>query len=146
MKLKLDKEFKFGKFAIDNSFVYQNVNQKGDYLNLPEFISRNTFYYSNTILKGAMFFQTGISLKYFSKYFANEYNPALSSFHVQNQKKIGGFPLIDLFVNAKIKQTRLFLKAEHFNSTFTGNNFYSSPSYPYRDFIIRFGLVWNFFN
>ncbi len=146
LKLKLDKEFKFGKFAIDNSFVYQNVNQKGDYLNLPEFISRNTFYYSNTILKGAMFFQTGISLKYFSKYFANEYNPALSSFHVQNQKKIGGFPLIDLFVNAKIKQTRLFLKAEHFNSTFTGNNFYSSPSYPYRDFIIRFGLVWNFFN
>ncbi|MBT4232164.1 MAG: hypothetical protein HOD78_04635, partial [Flavobacteriaceae bacterium] len=22
----------------------------------------------------------------------------------------------------------------------------SSPSYPYRDFLIRFGLVWNFFN
>ena len=54
--------------------------------------------------------------------------------------------MIDLFVNAKIQQTRLFLKAEHFNSTFSGNNFYSSPAYPYRDFIIRFGLVWNFFN
>ena len=146
LKIRWDREFKFGKFAIDNSFIYQNVNQNGDYLNLPEIISRNTLYYSNTILKGAMFFQTGISLKYFSKYFANEYNPAVSSFYVQNQKKIGGFPLIDLFVNAKIKQTRLFLKAEHFNSTLTGNNFYSSPSYPYRDFIIRFGLVWNFFN
>ena len=146
LKIRWDREFKFGKFAIDNSFIYQNVNQNGDYLNLPEIISRNTLYYSNTILKGAMFFQTGISLKYFSKYFANEYNPAVSSFYVQNQKKIGGFPLIDLFVNAKIKQTRLFLKVEHFNSTLTGNNFYSSPSYPYRDFIIRFGLVWNFFN
>ena len=32
------------------------------------------------------------------------------------------------------------------SESFTGNNFYSSPSYPYRDFIIRFGLVWNFFN
>jgi hypothetical protein len=93
-----------------------------------------------------MFFQTGISVKYFSKYFSNEYNPLISSFHVQTDKKIGGFPVIDLFVNAKIQQTRLFLKAEHFNSTFTGNNFYSSPAYPYRDFIIRFGLVWNFFN
>ena len=146
LKIKWNKEFKFGKFALDNSLVYQKVNQDGDYLNIPVLLSRNTIYYSNTILKGALFFQTGISVKYFSKYYSNEYNPIISSFHVQNEKKIGGFPLIDLFVNAKIKQTRLFLKAEHFNSTFTGNNFYSSPSYPYRDFIIRFGLVWNFFN
>ena len=146
LKLKWKKEFKFGKFALDNSLVYQKVNQDGSFLNVPELLSRNTIYYSNTILKGAMFFQTGISLKYFSKYFSNEYNPLISSFHVQNEKKTGGFPLIDLFVNAKIKQTRLFLKAEHFNSTLTGNNFYSSPSYPYRDFMIRFGLVWNFFN
>jgi hypothetical protein len=146
LKIKWNKEFKFGKFALDNSLVYQNVVQDGNFLNVPKFLSRNTIYYSNTILKGALFFQTGLSVKYFSKYYSNEYNPLISSFHIQNEKKIGGFPLIDIFINAKIKQTRLFLKAEHFNSTFTGNNFYSSPSYPYRDFIIRFGLVWNFFN
>ena len=57
-----------------------------------------------------------------------------------------GFAMLDFFVNAKIKQTRLYLKAEHINSSITGNSFYSSPSYPYRDFLIRFGLVWNFFN
>jgi hypothetical protein len=38
------------------------------------------------------------------------------------------------------------LKAEHFNSSFSGFNFYSAPNYPYRDFVIRFGLVWNFFS
>ncbi len=146
LKIKWQKEFKLGKFSLDNSLVYQKVNQNGNVLNLPEFLSRNTIYYSNTILKGAMFFQTGVSVKYFSKYYSNEYNPLISSFHIQNKKQIGGFPLIDFFVNAKIKQTRLFLKAEHFNSSLTGNNFYSSPSYPYRDFSIRFGLVWNFFN
>ena len=146
LKIKWNKEFKFGKFALDNSLVYQNVTQDENFLNVPEFLSRNSIYYSNTVLKGALFFQTGLSVKYFSKYYSNEYNPLISSFHIQNDKKIGGFPLIDIFVNAKIKQTRLFLKAEHFNSNFTGNNFYSSPSYPYRDFIIRFGLVWNFFN
>ena len=146
LKIKYNREFKFGKFALDNSLIYQQVNQSGDYLNLPELLTRNTFYYSDLILKGAMFFQTGLVFKYFSKFYANEYNPALSSFHIQNQKKIGGFPIMEVFANAKIKQTRLFIKAEHFNSTITGNNFYSSPSYPYRDFIIRFGLVWNFFN
>ena len=140
------KEFKFGRFGLDNKLVYQNVNQSGNFLNLPNLITRNTFYYSNKILKGALFFQTGLSVKYFSKFYANEYNPAISSFHIQKNKKIGKFPLIDFFANAKIKQTRVFLKVEHFNSSFTGNDFYSSPTYPYRDFIVRFGLVWNFFN
>tara|TARA_B100000780_G_scaffold164728_1_gene115177 strand:- start:159 stop:2129 length:1971 start_codon:yes stop_codon:yes gene_type:complete len=146
LKVKWQKEFKLGKFSLDNSLVFQKVKQNSDFLNLPEFLTRNTIYYSNTILKGAMFFQTGLTVKYFSKFYSNEYNPLISSFHVQNENKIGGFPIIDLFINAKIKQTRLFLKAEHFNSSLTGNDFYSSPSYPYRDFSVRFGLVWNFFN
>ncbi|WP_073101246.1 putative porin [Leeuwenhoekiella marinoflava] len=25
------------------------------------------------------------------------------------------------------------------------NKYYSAPGYPYRDFTLRFGLVWNFF-
>jgi len=105
-----------------------------------------SFIFIGPIAGFLLFFQTGFSVKYFSKFYANEYNPAISSFHIQNDRKIGEFPLIDFFANAKIKQTRVFLKVEHFNSTLTGNSFYSSPSYPYRDFIVRFGLVWNFFN
>ena len=146
LKLKWQKEFKFGKFALDNSFIFQNVDQDQNILNLPNYIFRNTIYFSDHVFKRAMFLQTGLTFKYFSNYYANEYNPLISSFHIQNDKKIGNFPMIDVFVNARIKRTRLFLKAEHINSTITGNNFYSTPSYPYRDFIIRFGLIWNFFN
>ena len=146
LKLKWQKEFKFGKFALDNSFIFQNVDQDQNILNLPDYIFRNTIYFSDHVFKRAMFLQTGLTFKYFSNYYANEYNPLISSFHIQNDKKIGNFPMIDFFVNARIKRTRLFLKAEHINSTITGNNFYSTPSYPYRDFIIRFGLIWNFFN
>ena len=146
LKLKWQKEFNFGKFALDNSFIFQNVDQDQNILNLPNYIFRNTIYFSDHVFKRAMFLQTGLTFKYFSNYYANEYNPLISSFHIQNDKKIGNFPMIDVFVNARIKRTRLFLKAEHINSTITGNNFYSTPSYPYRDFIIRFGLIWNFFN
>ena len=146
LKFKWQKEFRFGKFALDNSVIYQSVSQGQKILNLPDLITRNTFYYSNNVFKRAMFIQTGFTFNYFSKYFANEYNPLISSFHIQSEQKIGGFPMLDFFVNAKIKQTRLYLKAEHINSSITGNSFYSSPSYPYRDFLIRFGLVWNFFN
>ena len=79
-------------------------------------------------------------------YFANSYNPLLSEFSIQNEQKIGGYPVIDFFINVQIQRTRLYLKAEHLNSSFTNTpNYYTAPNYPYRDYIIRFGLVWNFF-
>ncbi len=143
--LKIAKEFKFGKFALDNTILYQKVDQQDHILNVPDFVTRNTFYYSDYVFKKAMYLQTGVTFNYFTSYFANDYNPLIGEFYIQNQKKIGQFPMFDFFINAKIKQTRIYLKAEHFNSAFTGNNFYSAPNYPYRDFLIRFGLVWNFF-
>ena len=102
-------------------------------------------YYTDYVFKNAMQIQTGFTFQYFSKYYANDYNPLLGEFYTQNETKIGDFPLIDFFINAKVKQARLFLKAEHFNSAWTGYNFYSAPNYPYRDFLVRFGIVWNFF-
>ena len=145
LAIKVGREFRFGKFALDNTFLYQKTDQEDDVLNVPEFTSRNTIYYSNHFFKRALYIQSGITANYFTKYYANEYNPMLGEFFVQNQKEIGEFPMLDFFVNARVRQTRFFLKAEHFNSMFTGNKFYSAPHYPYRDFMVRFGLVWNFF-
>ena len=69
----------------------------------------------------------------------------IGEFVSQNHTEIGGFPRIDFFINAKIQQTRLFLKFEHINDDNTGYNYYSAPFTPYRDSILRFGIVWNFF-
>lgn len=144
-RVKIEKEIKFGHFALDNTIMYQNVLDGNNEMNMPEIITRNTFYYSNHLFKKAMFMQTGVTLNYFTEYNMNAYDPLLAEFYVQNDNKIGGFPRLDFFIDAKIRQTRIFLKAEHFNSSFTGYNYYSAPNYPYRDFIIRFGIVWNFF-
>ncbi len=145
LSLKIGKEFKFWKFALDNTVLYQQTDQDDDILNVPKIVTRNTFYFSDYVFKKAMYLQTGFTLNYFTKYLANDYNPLIGEFYVQNQKEIGEFPMVDFFINARIRQTRIYLKAEHFNSTMTGNNFYSTPNYPYRDFMVRFGLVWNFF-
>lgn len=145
-KLRLDKEIKLGKFALDNSILYQKVNDDSQSLNLPKLVVRNTIYYSNHFFKNkALFLQTGITFNYFSEYFMDGYDPLLAEFYTQNQTELGGFPRLDFFINAKIRQTRIFLKAEHFNSSFTGYDYFSAPNNPYRDFSIRFGLVWNFF-
>lgn len=146
VSLKVSKEFKFRKWALDNTVLYQKVDQDDAILNVPQFVTRNTLYYSDHLFKKALFLQTGLTFSYFTKYFANDYNPLLGDFFVQDQREIGGFPMVDFFINAKIRNTRIYLKAEHFNSSFTGNDFYAAPNYPYRDFIVRFGLVWNFFS
>ncbi|RAV28595.1 putative porin [Sinomicrobium soli] len=145
LKIKGENEFRFGKFGLHNTVMYQEVSQDDPVMNVPRFVTRNTLYYSNNVFKKAMYLQTGITLKYFTEYYADGYNPLLGEFYAQDREKIGGYPLLDFFINARVRQTRIYLKAEHFNSAFTGYNYYSAPNYPYRDFIIRFGLVWNFF-
>ena len=143
--VKANKEIKFWKFALDNTILYQSVDQSDDIVNVPQIVTRNTLYFTDFVFKKAMLLQTGVTFQYFTKYYANDYNPLLGEFYVQNETKIGDFPMLDFFINASVKQTRIFLKAEHFNSAWTGYDFYSAPNYPYRDFMIRFGLVWNFF-
>ena len=145
MRLKAQKEIKYGKFALDNTIMYQQVLNGDNIINVPQIITRNTLYFSDHLFKKALFLQTGVIFNYFTKYNMNSYDPLLAEFYVQNDTELGGFPRMDFFINAKIRQTRIFLKAEHFNSSFTGYDFYSAPTYPYRDFTVRFGLVWNFF-
>lgn len=146
LKVKYQKEFKYKSFALQNTLMYQTVSQSNNILNIPEFTTRNTLYFSKEIFKKAMFLQTGVSFKYFTSYTMNAYSPLLGEFYIQNDQKLGGFPMLDFFVNAKVQQTRIYLKAEHFNSSFSEPNYYSAPEYPYRDFIVRFGVVWNFFS
>ena len=146
MKVKYIKEFTLGSFALNNTVMYQNVSQSNDVLNVPQLVTRNTLYFSSDVFRKAMYLQTGITFKYFTSYTMDAYNPVLGEFYIQNNEKLGGFPMLDFFINARVQQTRIYLKAEHFNSSFSGYNFYAAPNYPYRDFVIRFGLVWNFFS
>lgn len=145
LEIKASREFKFGHFALDNTLLYQKVEQSDLILNVPDFVTRNTFYYSGHLFKKALYLQSGIVLNYFTKYYGNDYNPVIAEFFVQDSKKIGGYPLFDLFVNGRIRQTRIYFKAEHINALFSKSDYYSAPNNPYRDFVIRFGLVWNFF-
>ena len=144
LKINLARKIKLGKFSFDTRILIQRLLEN-EIINLPELVTRNTLFYSTDMFNKALFLQTGFGFSYFSKYFMNGYDPLLSELYIQNDKMIGGFPLIDFFVNAKIQQTRLYFKFEHFNSSFTGYKYYSAPNYPYRDFTFRFGLVWNFF-
>ncbi|MGW9683972.1 putative porin [Flagellimonas sp. 2504JD1-5] len=146
LRIKYFKDFKWRRWTLSNTILYQEVTQDEQVLNLPQLVTRNSLYFSKDIFKKAMFLQTGVTFKYFTSYNMNAYNPLLGEFYIQNREEFGAYPLMDVFINAKVRQTRIYLKAEHLNSIFSKPNYYSAPNYPYRDFVIRFGLVWNFFS
>lgn len=145
LKVKANKEFTYWKLALDNTLMYQNVSSGSSVFRVPEFVTRNTFYYTDDWFKGKpMLVNIGVTFKYFTKYRMNAYNPLLSEFTLQNTEEIG-FPTFDVFFNARVRRTRLFLQVDNVTSSLSKRNYFSAPSYPYRDFTVRFGVVWNWF-
>ena len=153
LKVKLQREFSLGKFRLDNTLLYQNVVQNEQILNVPNFVTRNSFYFASDLFNKAMYLETGIGFNYFTKYYSNRYNPLLAEFEVQTQEKTGGFPMFDFFLNAKVRTMRIFFSIEHFNpyvmdALFDRKyyNYYSAPQQPYRDLTFRLGISWNLFS
>ncbi len=145
-KATVFKEFRYKKFGLNNTIMYQKAIDGDGVFKVPEFVTRNSLFYMDEWFNKALKVQTGVTFKYFTEYQMNRYDPVLAEFYVQRDQEFGGFPLIDLFFNAKVKQTRIFIKFEHVNSLFSSTNeYFSDPQNPYRDAVVRFGLVWNFF-
>ncbi|WP_029037981.1 putative porin [Salinimicrobium xinjiangense] len=145
LRVQGQREFTLGKFSLNNTLLYQKVLDGEQVFKVPDFITRNTLYYSDHWFRRALFLQTGFTLNYFTSYAMNGYDPVLAEFYVQDEIEMDGFPTVDFFFNGKIRQARVFFKLEHLNALLDGNNNFSAPLYPYRDFGIRFGLVWNMF-
>ena len=146
IKVKANQHFTYKNFTLENTVMYQTVLEGESFFNVPQIVTRNTLYFADHLFKGdPLYLQTGITLKYFTAFKANAYNPLLSEFVLQDETEIGNYPVLDFFFNMQVQRTRIFFKVENFGASFTGRNYYSAPSYPYRDLTIRFGLVWNFF-
>jgi len=160
IKVKFFQNLKFGKFSWINTVQYQKVNHVDDSdllftplaLNVPEWLTRSTFVFSSDLFNKALFIQTGFTFKFFTDYYADQYNPLIGEFASQNNEKIGEYPMVDFFINSKIQQTRVFVKIEnlsgkieHILNEDAKYDYYATPYRPFRDFSIRFGLVWNFF-
>ena len=145
LSLKVNKDLQYKKFGIDNTFLFQTVSQENEILNVPKFLGRSTVYFNDKWFKKAMHVQIGVETNYFTEYYANGFNPLIQEFYTQNETKIGNFPMVNFYFNARIKTARLYLHADQINTLFTKANYFSAPNYPYRDFMIRFGMEWNFF-
>jgi len=145
--LQLDWEggLKFGVFRFDAKVRAQQLSGATDAMPLPDLIGRTALYYEDHWFEKAMFLHLGVSAHYFSAFKMRAYHPLLSDFVVQQHEELGGYPVVNAFFNAKIRQTRLFFVVEHANANRKAPDYFAAPGYPHRDLLIRFGIVWNFF-
>ena len=160
-KARFDQRLDFGNFSWINNVQYQEVTQEENTdavlsgpvaLNVPKWLARSTLMLTSSLFNKALFFQSGATFVFFTDYYADQYNPLLAEFVTQNNTKIGEYPRVDFFFNAKIKSSRLFVKLENVNAPIehllypdTPYDYFAAPFTPYRDFSIRIGLLWNFF-
>ena len=145
MRLDLAKDLSWKKFHLDNVIVFQKADH-AEILRLPELVLRHSLYFSGQWFRKAMEVNYGLDVLYFSSFFGDAYMPASGTYYLQDGKKIGNYPFVDLFFNCKIKRARVFLKTEHVVAGFIGNQFYTAPHYPGNDRQFRVGISWKFFD
>lgn len=141
--VKVAKDLKFWRMGWDNTVLYQTVDS--EVMPLPDWVIRSSLYYKDNAFKKALDWMIGFRVNYYSAYYAPEYNPLISDYHLQNQYKVGNFPITDFFLQAKVRTMRIFLRAENITSLARSRKDWAGPSTPYEPLVIRFGLVWNFF-
>ncbi|MFA9389500.1 MAG: putative porin [Prolixibacteraceae bacterium] len=158
----VNKDITVGRLGWSNKIVWQELSNDA-VLRLPVWNFYSSIYYSHYLFK-VMKIQMGVEVYFNSKFLANQYNPATSSFYLQEKDTqlqmdpstykysryennlIGGYPLINLYVNAKLKRTSAFAELYHANSMFPMGDFYSSQGYPLDQMAFRFGFFWTFYD
>lgn len=145
LKASLSNEFRWKKWGIDASLVYQAVSDK-DIIRVPEFMARVSIFPTLPLFGNAAIFQPGIDLFYNTAYYAMAYMPALRMFYLQDEKKIGNYIYADVFVNLMVKRFRIFAKYEHINALWSQPVYYMVPHYPSQPATFKFGMSWSFYD
>ncbi|MDG4950262.1 putative porin [Weeksellaceae bacterium KMM 9724] len=142
------EHYRFGKFGIDAQAQYQKVLDNDHVLPLPSILARGTVYYNTWEFKNHAHIQTGLTLRYYSKFNSREFFPIMNEFVLQgeNAREIGNYPQLDLFFNMRVDRMRFYIRGENLNSFFQRGEYFSTPLQPARDFKIQVGIHWFLFS
>lgn len=141
----------YKKFNLRTTVQYQKVTQNEAFLPLPDLIARASLYWQSKVFDNKAEVQIGFNANYFTEFESREFFPVINEFMLQRTnsegeiQKIGGFPMLDFFLNIKVDRMRIYLRADHFNTFWGENNYYSAPYTPFRDFKIQMGVKWYLF-
>lgn len=144
VSLRLDQKLKAGILHWDNQLVFQTSSNE-DVLPLPRLSLYSNLYVLFKIAK-VLNVQMGADVHYYSKYYAQAYDPALLQFYNQRETKIGNFPFSTAYINLHLKKTRFYVMMYNIGQQTGNSNYFGAPGYLVNPMIFKFGLSWNFTN
>ncbi len=147
LTLQLMQDISLGLFNWESVVTYQKSSNT-NVLPVPDLNIYSNLYLRFMIAK-VLRIDLGADVRYFTKYYAPDYSPLLGQFVVQdhgdNNIKVGGYPIVNVYANMHLKHTRFFVMMTHVNAGDGGNRFFT-PHYPLNGMLLRLGVSWNFFN
>lgn len=125
--------------------VAGQLTSNGEVLPLPKISAYGNFYIK-ALLSKVMTTQIGVDCRYFTKYHAPAYNPALGLYHTQDQLELGNYPFMNAYANLHLKRARFFIMYTHASRWFVDPNYFYVPHYPLNPSSFKAGISWNFYD
>lgn len=144
----LSQNFRLGIFHLDNEVTWQKSSNNA-VLPLPELSLYHNFYLQTKLAKKVLSVQLGADVRYFTKYYAPAYMPAIQQYYLQpteGQVEIGGYPIVNVYANLHLKRTRIFVMMYHVNAGSGSANYFLTPHYPINPRLFKIGISWNFYD
>ncbi len=121
----------------------------------PMLYTKHSIYYERRIFHQLLWLDVGFDLRIRYKNNAPFYDPLLAGFYpegdaVKTYPYLTAYPMItypvlDFFVNVKVKTVRVFLKVSNISSEFGPQGYFSLFHYPAADITFQAGVKWRFF-
>jgi hypothetical protein len=145
IRASLSDEFRWRAWGFDTQLMY-TINSQKDIVRIPDFMARLAIYPTLPLFKNAAVLQPGLDIFFNTAYYASAYMPALRMFYLQDEKKIGNYAYIDIYINLMVKRFRIYVKYSHLNSLWSAKKYYMVPHYPMQGAAFKWGLSWSFYD
>lgn len=136
---------RLGRFELEG-FASLQKSSNEEVMHLPLVLGQLKVGYSQPIFHKAATLHPSITVRYFTKYYADAYMPATRTFYLQNDVEIGNFPFIDLALAIKVKKAHIYAAYSNMFLLTGDHNSFIAPHYPMRDSKIFIGVNWRLFN
>jgi hypothetical protein len=143
------KDLRAWKFHLATDLLIQK-SSNAEVLDLPLVTVRSAGYFEHLFIfrktNGRLNTQIGAEVTYHTTYHPYTYMPSTGRFYRQDEVQTGNYPFINVFLNLKLKRTRIFVMFDHVNSGFMGYDYYMVPTYPMNVRMLRYGIAWTFYD
>ena len=150
LHISLEKQFKLARHL--NWYTEVHLQQTtGGPVHVPFILTRNRLAFEGNFYKN-LFLSTGVEVKYYTNYKADNYSPFNGQFFSQNTYTTSNLPDINVFFDFRIKTFKAFIRAENLNTVNISQGFifnkynFVAPLYPYQPLWRRVGIWWSFVN